>query len=145
MPPSLRRARKEKAAPQRSDGGTKEERDVRPRLAIAERRARPKASVSVVPGGTSFFAPLLSTRTGQLSLSPSRDKSLATASDFANSISEGWNVPSRFVGHVAAKNRAHFRPKSPRARLGSVGGRPGFIIVVFVTVRDLGLDRICQT
>jgi hypothetical protein len=46
MPPSLfelRRAREEKAAPQRSDGGTKEERDDRPMLAIAERRARPKA------------------------------------------------------------------------------------------------------
>jgi hypothetical protein len=46
MPPSLfelRRAREEKAAPQRSDGGTKEERDDRPTLAISERRARPKA------------------------------------------------------------------------------------------------------
>jgi len=46
MPPSLfelRRARKEKAAPQRSDGGTKEERDDRPMLAIAEQPARQKA------------------------------------------------------------------------------------------------------
>jgi hypothetical protein len=52
MPPSLfelRRAREEKAAPQRSDGGTKEERDDRPTLAISERRARQKPNVSIVP------------------------------------------------------------------------------------------------
>jgi hypothetical protein len=55
MPPSLfelRRAREEKAAPQRSDGGTKEERDDRPMLAIAERRARPKAKRFDRPYGT---------------------------------------------------------------------------------------------
>jgi hypothetical protein len=55
MPPSLfelRRAREEKAAPQRSDGGTKEERDDRPTLAISERRARQKPNVSIVPYGT---------------------------------------------------------------------------------------------
>jgi hypothetical protein len=46
MPPSLfelRRAREEKAARQRSDGGTKEERDDRPLLPIAERHVRSKA------------------------------------------------------------------------------------------------------
>ena len=47
----LRRARKEKAAPQRSGGGTKEERDDRGMLAIAETHARFKADVSIVPRG----------------------------------------------------------------------------------------------
>ena len=48
----LRRARKEKAALQRSGGGTKEERDDRRMLAITERRAKPKPNVSIVPYGT---------------------------------------------------------------------------------------------
>ena len=66
MPPSLfelRRARKEKAAPQRSDGGTKEEQDDRPMLGVAERRARPKAETfrSSLAGRTGLFASFPST------------------------------------------------------------------------------------
>ena len=76
MPPSLfelRRARKEKAAPQRSDGGTKEERYDRPMVAIAERRARPKAERFDRPlrDGRVFLHHFPALRTGLLSLSPS--------------------------------------------------------------------------
>jgi hypothetical protein len=39
--------------------------------------------------------------------------SWVTASDFANSISDDWNVPSRFVGHVAAKTQRIFDRESP--------------------------------
>ena len=75
MPPSLfepRRVRKEKAAPQRSDGGTKEERDDRPMVAIAERRARPKTKRFYRPlwGGRVFLHHFPALRTGLLSLSP---------------------------------------------------------------------------
>ena len=70
MPPSLfelRRARKEKAAPQRSDGGTKEEQDDRPMLGVAERRARPKAERFDRPlrDGRVFLRHFPALRTGQ--------------------------------------------------------------------------------
>jgi hypothetical protein len=77
MPPSLfelRRAREEKAAPQRSDGGTKEERDDRRMLAIAETHARLKAKPFYRPSrsrdGRVFLYHFPALRTGLLSLSP---------------------------------------------------------------------------
>ena len=81
MPPSLfelRRARAEKAAPQRSDGGTKEERDDRPMLVIAETHARLKGERFDRPfaGRACLFASFPSTSYSATFIESLRDNSL---------------------------------------------------------------------